>query len=583
MTTFADSSTSTPLFDKWDVLDSTYVDKNGVERLVFDPHDGQLIFMEDPARFLTCTCGRRFGKSNAIAHEFIPECLKAKTEATTLEANGQRREFWTVGPNYSDAEKPFRVFWDKCRALGIPFDKPGSYYSLEGGDMTVSCWDGKFIYSAKSAAVPERLVGEGLSGVHMEEAAKMKEIVWLQMIQPTLGDFKGWAKFTTTPEGKNWYYSLHMKALQPENLGWNAHRLPSWYNPHVHDQPTIDKDVRILTRYMNENPHLTSFEIVKELGLVIDPQIVQYANDNTLATFQQEYAAEFTDFVGKVFKDFDEEIHCRLLPFNPGWETVAAVDYGYRNPNVWLLIQIGPWGEINIVDELYQKDLAPDEFAHEILRRDLCPETLTEFYPDPASPGDTAVLENIFRRNGRRAIARGHTGGELDNRLNLIRLALKNRLTDHELSAAHWFGNKLRSPEGATNDDAARFGSSLRGGDIKRPQLMISTRCPETIREMGEYRYPKEKNEQVETSTKRYELPMKKDDHTPEALGRFLASRYHSAADQYGGGARVSRARFMSGGLRGRGSVGGQWYGDEAAGIPVRHTGKVRGTWNQQR
>jgi hypothetical protein len=99
------------------------------------------------------------------------------------------------------------------------------------------------------------------------------------------------------------------------------------------------------------------------------------------------------------------------------------------------------------------------------------------------------------------------------------------------------------------------------------------------IREFGDYRYPKEKNEQVETSTKRYELPMKKDDHTPEALGRMLASRYHSAADQYGGGARVSKARFMAGGLRGRGSWEGG-YDDRPAGIPVRHTVKNRGTWN---
>jgi hypothetical protein len=492
-------------------------------------------------------------------------------------ADGKRREFWTVGPNYSDAEKPFRVFWDKCRALGIPFDKPGSYYSLEGGDMTVSCWDGAFIYSAKSAAIPERLVGEGLSGVHMEEAAKQKEIVWLQMIQPTLGDFKGWAKFTTTPEGKNWYYDLHMKALQPENLGWNAYRLPSWYNPHVHDEPTIDQDVRTLARVMYENPHLTSFEIVRELGLVIDSQIVQYANDNTLATFQQEYAAEFTDFVGRVFKEFNEETHTRLLPFHEedSWETVAFVDYGYRNPNVWLLAQIGPWGEINIVDELYQSDLTPSEFAEEILRRGLCPDRLTSFYPDPASPGDTATLENIFRKAGKRARAEGHTGGELDNRLNLIRLAFKNRIPDNDLNALNWYSGPA--------DGVGR------PKDKMRPQMMISTKCPNTIRECIDYRYPKTKTEEAETSTKRFESPMKKDDHCPEAIGRGLASRYHSAADQYGGGTRISRARFMqghrAGGYRsGTAEVGpidrnGQW-GREPAGIASQRLGQSRGRWN---
>lgn len=556
--------------NKWAILDAKYTDATGSVRRVFDPHTGQLVFMEDPARFLTCTCGRRFGKSKGIAHEFLPECLKAKDEATTLKANGQRREFWTIGPNYSDAEKPFRVFWDKCLALGIPMDKPGSYFSLEGGDMTVSCWEGAFIYSAKSAAVPERLVGEGLSGVHMEEAAKQKEIVWNQMIMPTLSDFKGWAKFTTTPEGRNWYYDLHMKALQPENLGWNAHRLPSWLNPHVYDEPTVDAHVRHLMHVMAENPGLTSFEIARSLGLIIDSQILQLANDQTIAMFQQEVAAEFTDFTGRVFKEFDAETHTRLLPFHneDSWETVAAVDYGYRNPNVWLLIQIGPWGEINIVDELYQSDLTPTEFAQEILRRGLLPDQCHAFYPDPASPGDTATLQQIFLKAGKPCRAEGNTGGELDNRLNLIRMAFKNRLPDNDLNAMQWYtGN-------ADGSDKEK--------EKRRPQMMVSTKCPNTIREMVDYRYPATKTEEQETSTKRYESPMKKDDHTPEALGRCLGSRYHSVATQHGDGARVTRASFVRG-MRSAAAGGFRQdgWGEDPAGIrSVESLGQVRGPWN---
>jgi len=57
--------------------------------------------------------------------------------------------------------------------------------------------------------------------------------------------------------------------------------------------------------------------------------------------------------------------------------------------------------------------------------------------------------------------------------------------------------------------------------------------------------YPEKKDEQQETSTKRFELPMKRDDHTPEALGRFLASKYHEASTQYGGGTRVTHAKFF--------------------------------------
>lgn len=102
---------------------------------------------------------------------------------------------------------------------------------------------------------------------------------------------------------------------------------------------------------------------------------------------------------------------------------------------------------------------------------------------------------------------------------------------------------------------------------------MISTKCVNMIYEMGQYRYPEKRDEQAETSVKRFELPMKKDDHTPEALGRFLAGRYHSASNQYGGGTKVSHARF----LRGLGNKGE--YGNEPAGIRSQQLGQRRGSW----
>lgn len=500
-----------------------------------------------------CSCGRRLGKSVIGGNELLPPAFAAKREALALKSLGQRREFWIVGPEYADSEKEFRVFYDKCGKLGIPFDKPGTYYSVQTGDMVVSLWDGAFILKAKSEARPTSLVGEALSGVIMAEAAKMKESTWTQLIRPALSDFNGWALFTTTPEGKNWLYRLYLAAIREDNPGWAGFRMPSWRNPHVFRTPTVDSDVKKMLYIMNEHPELTPFEIITNQKLTVNNEVAQLANDLTLPMFQQEVAADFTDFVGKVFKEFDEETHSRLLPYNPNWETVAAVDYGFRNPNVWLLIQIGPWGEINVIDELYQENLAPDEFADEILRRGLLPDSCAEFYPDPASPGHTKTLENIFRRAGKRVRSRPNTGGELVDRLNLIRLALKNRITDAERNANQW---KSHPPV----------------PDQKRPRLMISTKCPKTLYEFGEYRYPEKKSEQVETSTKHYELPMKKDDHTPEALGRLLAGKYHAAATQHGGGTRISTARFLSG----LGAKSG--YGPPA-GVPSKHTGQRRGPW----
>lgn len=566
-------------FSKWAVLDSEYTDpEDGAVRKVMDPHAGQLSIMEDPVRMKICPCGRRFGKSNLGGHELLVEAIRALRAKSALKAASRRLEYWIVGPEYADSEKEFRVFYDKATKLGMEFDRPGTYYSVATGDMVVSLWDGAFILQAKSEGRPTSLVGEALSGVIMAEAAKMKEDTWTKLIRAALADTEGWALFTSTPEGKNWFYRMYLDAINANNPGWSGYRMPSWKNPMVFTKTgrkiakgelpmgtpippgemTIDAHVARLMHLMNDHPEYTAFEIITKEGLIIDAEIAQMANDLTIPMFQQEVAADFTDFVGKVFKEYDEETHSRLLPFNTdgNWQTIAAVDYGYRNPNVWLLIQIGPWGEINVIDELYQENLTPEEFGNEVIRRGLCPDSCTEFFPDPSLPGYTATLENVFRRAGKRVRARAHTGGELVDRLNLIRLALKQRINDTELNAPQW---KNHPPT----------------QDIKRPRLMISTRCPHMLHEMGEYRYPEKKDENAETSIKRYELPLKKDDHTPEALGRFLAGRYYSVQSQFGGGTRITQANFLNG--LGGSHPGG--YGPEPAGIATRRTSKSRQDW----
>jgi hypothetical protein len=55
--------------------------------------------------------------------------------------------------------------------------------------MSIVLWDGTFVCTAKSARYPDRLVGEGLSGVVLCEAAKLKRPIWPEYIRPALSDF----------------------------------------------------------------------------------------------------------------------------------------------------------------------------------------------------------------------------------------------------------------------------------------------------------------------------------------------------------------------------------------------------------
>ena len=470
----------------------------------FVPHKGQRVIINSTARHRVAACGRRFGKSYVGGNELPVEALKTRILLPQLELSQKRREFWIVGPNYTDAEKEFRVTYNALKQLGAPFDKPGTYNNPHDGDMQISMFEGKFLVLAKSAQYPERLVGEGLNGVIMAEAAKQRERTWTKFIRPMLADFNGWSLHTSTPEGRNWFYESWNRGQSMENTDWESWRMPAWKNPYVYPGGANQKAIDVVHAMMKQKVPITN-AVLDKLG--VNREIGAMMRDLTQETFNQEIAALFTEFVGRVFKDFDEEEHVRDIPFNPALPVYAACDYGFTNPFVWLLIQVDDMGTVYVIDEMYESGLTIDDAISELQSRSLVPSQLREFYPDPASPGDTRAIEKRLRIKGKKG-----TGGELDARLRMIRAALK-----------------VRHP--ALPD----------GRDERKPKLLIDRKCVNMIREMNDYRYPKTVSEAAGDNSNSSEKPMKKDDHTPEALGRFYAGMFSVPERQ---SSRVTEASF---------------------------------------
>lgn len=474
------------------------------KRLGWEPHQGQLQVINSSARNKVVAAGRRFGKSEIGGRKLVQEALNTRLMKSTLDDLGKRREYWIVGPSYTDSEKEFRILWNSLEMLGLKdyFDRPGSYNNPTMGDMHLSLWDGRFQVHAKSEKHPDSLVGEGLSGVVLAEAAKLKERTWNKNIRPTLADFGGWSLMTSTPEGKNWFYEMWRRGQDGLRPDWNSWRMPSWVNPHVYPLGASDEAISKLRGILESRSNVADLDLFTQLG--IDPEIGEMVADLTEESFNQEIAALFTEFVGRVFKEFDEELHVGDFTYNPGWATYGAVDYGFRNPNVWLLVQIDPHGEqIRVLDEVYESGLTPEEFARLIQQKGLCPAGTLSFFPDPASPADTRVLESMLKVK-----ARGGTGGEIKHRVDAIRSALKDRNTH------------------------------LAPGDPDRsPSLHFDRRCVKTINDMLNYRYPEKRT----TADKAHpENPMKVDDHGPEALGRLFAGLFKETKK------RRSRARGSS-------------------------------------
>lgn len=479
------------------------------DRIGYQPHAAQATFHRSSARNRVAACGRRFGKSKMGGGELVLEAMVTRGMLNYLEDRSIRREFWIVGPEYSDSEKEYRVVYDALSKVDAPFDRPGTYYDAHSGDMQLSMYGGKLLILGKSAAKPERLVGEGLSGVIMAEAAKQKERTWTKFIRPTLADFNGWSIHTSTPEGKNWFYDLYMRGKDPKDTSWAGWRFGSWRNPNVYPAGATPQGLSMLREAINTGRAITP-ELRRLCG--VDDEIVEMMLDLSEETFNQEVAADFTEFAGRVFKRFDDEYHVGDFTFNPAFKTYAGSDYGFTNPFVWLLIQEDPFtGTVYVLDEIYETGLSIDDAARLIDKRGLCPPGMIEFMPDPALPGETLALERHLKVRANR-----DTGGELNNRLRYIREALKDL-----------------HPELPEDDP------------LRHPKLLIDRKCVNTIREMNDYRYPDTSKDQKRNPK---DMPLDKDNHCPEALGRFYRGRYGDpAAATTASGARISRGRVMSG------------------------------------
>lgn len=473
------------------------------EHLGWLPHEGQRAVIAAPNRNRVVAAGRRFGKSEIGGHKLVQEALNTRMVKARLDELGKRREFWIVGPSYTDSEKEFRVMWNELCKAGARshFDRPGSYNNPEQGDLHLSLWGGRFIVHAKSEKHPDSLVGEGLSGVILAEAAKLKASTYNKLIRPTLADYNGWSLMTSTPEGKNWFYDMWQRGQDPNRPEWWSMRAPSWMNPYVYPQGASDAAIAALREAM-ERREMVDHPLMRRLGL--DTEIGDLVADLTEEAFNQEIGALFTEFVGRVFKDFDEDVHVGDFSYQADWTTYAAVDYGFTNPSVWLLIQIDPHGEyVRVIDEVYETGLTPSAFAALITERGCAPATVRAFYPDPASPGDTRILSDALK-----IPFKGGTGGELRWRIDAIRKAL---LVQHR-----------HLPLGAPE---------------RVPTLQFDRRCTRTIADMLNYRYP-ERRANVDINNP--EAPLKKDDHGPEALGRFFAGHFGTPDRQ------VRRARVRS-------------------------------------
>lgn len=416
----------------------------------YTPHQGQQQIHYDSHRHRVLCNGRRWGKTLLGGKE---------VECTGFVKNflGEPMRGWIVGPEYPDCEKEFRVVYDTFKKLGIDQVSHKFLRNTENGNMVISTSWG-FHVECRSARHPESLVGEGLDFVLLVEAGRHKRRTFGDYIRPALSDKRGFTIMSGVPEEaseSSLLYWAYERGQDPTKTQWKSWRMPSWTNNIVFP------------------------------GGRNDPEILEAEDDLTEDEFDRQYGGKFVQRVGRVMKEWDDDLHIKDLDFNPDWPLYAAVDFGYTNDWVWLWIQLDRLNNVYVIGEHRWKLRDTEEIAREEFKTHPLIDKLICIYPDPAAPDDANILRRTLG-----VPTRSNTGGELKVRLSLIRSFLKPR-PDH-LPAGH--------PE-------------------KQPKLFVDRRCHKLIWEMRQgYRWPENASEVRNDS----EQPLDKDNHGPEALGRFF-------------------------------------------------------------
>lgn len=185
----------------------------------------------------------------------------------------------------------------------------------------------------------------------IDEMALIPRNTYEMFLRPTLSDRKGWALFTSTPRGFNYFEKLFRRGADPDYPDWESWQFPSTISPYFKD----DLD-----------------ELRKTL---------------TDETVRQEVLAEFTSFAGKVYPFNRFQQIKNDLRYDPSLPTYIGLDFGYRASHACILqVQHNTDGLATVfqIDEVSMKNTKTEDFAKKIKSLGY---TYNGMYCDPAGAG----------------------------------------------------------------------------------------------------------------------------------------------------------------------------------------------------
>lgn len=176
-------------------------------------HQGRIF--RSTARFRVVAAGRRWGKTTLA-------------RAVLLSSAASPGLYWYVAPTYGMARD---LMWREL-VREIPRDwlaRPPHETRLEIELRT------GVIIGLHGADRPDTLRGRGPKGVILDEMADMDDLLWPEIIEPSLLDSRGWALIIGTPKGYDHFYALWQRGQHgPTKLAdWESWQFLSREAPHI--------------------------------------------------------------------------------------------------------------------------------------------------------------------------------------------------------------------------------------------------------------------------------------------------------------------------------------------------------------
>ena len=259
------------------------------EQRIILPYAPRRVFLPYHARAQRWSCivaHRRCGKTVACINDMIKRALMLQR------SHGR---FAYVAPFLAQAKE---VAWEylKRYAARIITDK-------NEGELWVELLNGSRI-RLHGADNPDRLRGNYLDGVVLDEFGDMRPSIWGGVIRPMLADRSGWATFIGTPKGRNDFAKVYERSQSN----------PDWFSAMFRASQT---------------------------GILGEDELVSAGEDMTPEQYEQEFECSFDAaimgaYFGKEIAQAEREGRIRDLHYDPELPVHTSWDLGIGDPTaIW--------------------------------------------------------------------------------------------------------------------------------------------------------------------------------------------------------------------------------------------------------